>query len=145
MTTDRTDEFTDKHWWVTGGFIGSAVCRLVRASGKQANSLLAGKIQGIFVGEASQAQANAPNSSSISSRYGEVPDATEQGKFCGLTGNRIGPSGNFPHDQGNRDFVAVSATFGANLHPSLIVPTDRRGSGRPFAPDTSSCGLVLRG
>ena len=94
MTTDRTGESADKqpaHRRADKAARDPAIliARIPIGAarsghpGKQANSLLAGKIQGVFVGEASQAQANAPNSSSIASRYGEVPYATEQGKFAG--------------------------------------------------------------
>src|SRR5215470_875925 len=49
-----------------------------------------------------RAQANAPNSSAISSRYAEIPYTSEQGILCGLTGNWIGPSGNFLLNQAIR-------------------------------------------
>jgi hypothetical protein len=49
---------------------------------------------GNFVRWVFRAQANASNSSAISTRYSEIPCTSEQGIFCSLTGNEIAPSGN---------------------------------------------------
>ena len=43
-----------------------------------------------------------PNSTAISARYPEIPYVSRTGNFFGLTGNLIGPSGNFRSNQAIR-------------------------------------------
>src|SRR6516164_3437175 len=47
-------------------------------------------------------EAYAPNSTAISARYPEIPYVSRTGNFFGLTGNLIGPSGNFRSNQAIR-------------------------------------------
>ena len=57
------------------------------------NSLLAGKIQGISSIRASAARRLWAKKAIRSVPYGPILYASEQGIFCGLTGNLIGRSG----------------------------------------------------